>query len=391
MPPTEHRRFGHDRIRLELSDRLRQLPVIARGRHHPGASAPIQEMHDFLGHFRRLERQHDPRYLIHGVLPCIAREVRGACLNGSHRRRHPGAQPDELCPLPLYPAFVEDAPREHPLRLPYRPPFAADTLLAFLRSRALPGVEEVRGGTYRRSMRTSDGGPAVIALTPDPVGDHVTLEMSEGRASGTTELVHAAKRMFDLEADPIEIDATLSRDPKLAPLVRRIPGIRVPGSFDSFELVVRAIFGQQVSVSGARTSLGRFAARFGTPLDPPIGTISHLFPSAGPGRRPSCRSVRDAPSPCGGDPARRRAGRPRVARPLRRRADRRDTAHPRRGSRDRTVDARLCRDASPPGSGRLHRAATSACARGSKPWGCPPQRRSSRSEPNGGAHGVRTP
>jgi AraC family transcriptional regulator of adaptative response / DNA-3-methyladenine glycosylase II len=175
---------------------------------------------------------------------------------------------------------VEDAPREHPLRLPYRPPFAADTLLAFLRTRALPGIEEVRGGTYRRSMRTLDGGPAVIALTPDPVGYHVTLEMSEGRSSGTTELVDAARRMFDLEADAIEIDATLSRDPKLAPFVRRIPGIRVPGSVDGFELVVRAIFGQQVSVLGARTSLGRFAARFGTPLDPAIAEISRLFPSA---------------------------------------------------------------------------------------------------------------
>lgn len=151
--------------------------------------------------------------------------------------------------------------------------------MAFLRSRALPGVEEVRGDTYRRSLRTSDGGPAVIALTPDPVGDHVTLEMSEGPASDTTELVHAAKRTFDLEADPIEIDATLSRDPKLARSVRRIPGIRVPGSVDSFELVLRAIFGQQVSVSGARTSLGRFATRYGTPLDQPIGTISHLFPT----------------------------------------------------------------------------------------------------------------
>jgi AraC family transcriptional regulator of adaptative response / DNA-3-methyladenine glycosylase II len=175
---------------------------------------------------------------------------------------------------------VENAPREHPVLLPYRPPFAADTLMTFLRARALPGVEEVRGDTYRHSIRTLDGGPAVIALTPDPVGDHVTLEMSEGRASGTTELVHVAKRMFDLDADTIEIDATLSRDPKLAPFVRRAPGIRVPGSVDGFELVVRAIFGQQVSVPGARTSLGRFAARFGTPLDPPIAEINRLFPSA---------------------------------------------------------------------------------------------------------------
>lgn len=165
------------------------------------------------------------------------------------------------------------------LRLPFRRPFAASTIMSFFEARALPGVEEVRGGTYRRSVRTVGGGPAIIALTPDPVGDHVILEMPEGPASDTTELVHAAKRMFDLEADPIEIDAALSRDPKLARSLRRIPGIRVPGSVDSFELVLRAIFGQQVSVSGARTSLGRFATRYGTPLDQPIDTISHLFPT----------------------------------------------------------------------------------------------------------------
>jgi AraC family transcriptional regulator of adaptative response / DNA-3-methyladenine glycosylase II len=168
-----------------------------------------------------------------------------------------------------------------PLRLPYRRPFAADTLLAFLGARAVPGVEEVRDGTYRRSVRTRDGQTAVIALTPDRVGDHVTFEISEGHASGTTELVRASRRAFDLDAHPVAIDAKLAEDPKLAPLVKRIPGIRVPGTFDPFELVVRAIFGQQVSVAGARTSLGGLVERHGTPLDPPSGGITHLFPTAG--------------------------------------------------------------------------------------------------------------
>jgi AraC family transcriptional regulator, regulatory protein of adaptative response / DNA-3-methyladenine glycosylase II len=178
------------------------------------------------------------------------------------------------------PALMNDVGDDLSHRLPFRRPFAANTLLSFLAARALPGVEEVRDGSYRRSARTVDGDPVVIALTPHPVDDHVTIEVSSGRPTGPTELVHAARRAFDLDADPGEIDAALAQDPKLAPSVRRIPGIRVPGTFDAFELVLRAIFGQQVSVSGARTSLGRFAARYGTPLDPPIGAITHVFPSA---------------------------------------------------------------------------------------------------------------
>jgi AraC family transcriptional regulator of adaptative response / DNA-3-methyladenine glycosylase II len=170
---------------------------------------------------------------------------------------------------------MDDEANDRPLRLPYQAPFAVDTLLSFLGARALPGVEKVDDGTYRRSVRLLDGGAAVIGLTPDIVAGHVTLSGPEDDA-----LVQSARRAFDLDADPLAIDAKLAEDPKLAPLVTRIPGMRVPGTFDPFELVVRAIFGQQVSVAGARTSLGRFAARFGTPLDPPSGGISHLFPSA---------------------------------------------------------------------------------------------------------------
>jgi AraC family transcriptional regulator of adaptative response / DNA-3-methyladenine glycosylase II len=170
---------------------------------------------------------------------------------------------------------MEDTSSGLRLHIAYRPPFAADTLLSFLRARALPGVEEVESRTYRRSVRLPDGSAAVIGLTPNFVAGHVTLQGPVGHA-----LMQSARRAFDLDADPLPIDAKLAEDPKLAPLVKKIPGLRVPGTFDPFELVVRAIFGQQVSVSGARTSLGRFAGRFGTPLDPPSGGITHLFPSA---------------------------------------------------------------------------------------------------------------
>jgi AraC family transcriptional regulator of adaptative response / DNA-3-methyladenine glycosylase II len=174
---------------------------------------------------------------------------------------------------------MESVPRKLQLRLPYRPPFAADTLLSFLSARAVPGVEEVHDGTYRRGVQATDGGVAVIAMTPHPIEVFVTVD-GAGDVHDLEKLEHSARRAFDLDADPQVIDAALARDAQIASLVRRTPGMRVPGTFDPFELVVRAIFGQQVSVSGARTSLGRFAARFGTPLDPPSGNITRLFPSA---------------------------------------------------------------------------------------------------------------
>lgn len=176
---------------------------------------------------------------------------------------------------------MENAPKKIPLRLSLRRPFAANTLLSFLDARAVPGVEEVRDGTYRRGVAT-DRGTAVVAITPHADEGYVTVDTSAGdvRDHDLAALVQGARNAFDLDADPEVIDAALARDGKLAPLVRRIPGVRVPGTFDAFELVVRAIFGQQVSVPGARTSLGRFADRFGTPLDPPSSSVTHLFPRA---------------------------------------------------------------------------------------------------------------
>jgi AraC family transcriptional regulator of adaptative response / DNA-3-methyladenine glycosylase II len=178
---------------------------------------------------------------------------------------------------------MESVPKGLPLRLPYRPPFAADPLLSFLGARAVPGVEDVHAAMYRRGVQATDGGTAVIAITPHADHGYVTVDSSVGDVSHVRDLaaiVRGARRTFDLDADPQTIDAALTQDTKLAPFVRRTPGMRVPGTFDGFELLVRAIFGQQVSVAGARTSLGRFAKRFGTPLDPPGRSVTHLFPTA---------------------------------------------------------------------------------------------------------------
>lgn len=161
------------------------------------------------------------------------------------------------------------------MRLPFRPPFDVNRLLSFLGVRAIAGVEEVVNDAYRRAVRTAHG-PAVVTLTP--AADHVRLRITP--AIGDPPLRRAARDAFDLDADPSAIDAVLSADPALAPLVARRPGIRVPGTFDGFELVIRAIYGQQVSVAGARTSLGRLAATFGTPLERADGGVTRLFPSA---------------------------------------------------------------------------------------------------------------
>jgi AraC family transcriptional regulator, regulatory protein of adaptative response / DNA-3-methyladenine glycosylase II len=159
-------------------------------------------------------------------------------------------------------------------RLASRSPLALEELLSFLGARAVPGIEEVVGGAYRRSVRSEDG-PAVV--TAKLARDQVALTVAPD--VGVVELRAAARDAFDLDADTAAIDAVLSADPALRALVHRRPGIRVPGTFDGFELLIRAIYGQQVSVAGARTSLGRLATRFGTPLDGPVGGITHLFPS----------------------------------------------------------------------------------------------------------------
>jgi AraC family transcriptional regulator, regulatory protein of adaptative response / DNA-3-methyladenine glycosylase II len=167
------------------------------------------------------------------------------------------------------------------LRLAFRPPLAWNELLGFLAARAVPGLEQVVGDAFVRSVRTADGNGRAIRLARAPRDDVVVLEVGTlDEVPLLASVVHGARRLLDLDADPVGIDATLAADPTLAPLVAAAPGLRLPGCVDGFELAVRAVVGQQVSVAGARTLLGRLVRRLGEPLERPLGAVTHVFPRA---------------------------------------------------------------------------------------------------------------
>ncbi|OZM83803.1 AlkA N-terminal domain-containing protein [Pseudonocardia sp. MH-G8] len=169
------------------------------------------------------------------------------------------------------------------LRLPYRPPFDADGLLAFFAARALAGVESIEAGTYRRTLRLPHGPATVVLdLTPAPRNGHVvaTLRLADPRDLGPA--VARLRRLLDLDADPLAVDAVLGADPDLAPAVAAVPGIRLPGTVDGAETAFRAVLGQQVSVAAARTAASRLAAALGERLPPALAADGPdlLFPTA---------------------------------------------------------------------------------------------------------------
>lgn len=181
------------------------------------------------------------------------------------------------------------------VRLPFRQPLHAQTLLSFLASRAVPGVEEVTSTTYRRTLDLP-GGTGVAALTIE--ADRVTCRLHLDAMADLQAAVRRCRRLLDLDADPIGIDEQLGADADLGPLVARRPGLRAPGAVDGFEVAVRAVLGQQVTVAAARTLAGRLAGRLGTHIDDPDG-LTTVFPDAG--------AVADAGPSIPGMPARRAA------------------------------------------------------------------------------------
>jgi AraC family transcriptional regulator of adaptative response / DNA-3-methyladenine glycosylase II len=173
------------------------------------------------------------------------------------------------------------------LRLAYRPPFDAEGLLGFLGARVIDGVEQVVGGTYRRTMRLPRGPATVeLALTGEggrrPRGAHVvaTLRLSDPRDLAPA--VARLRRLLDLDADPAAVDAALAADPVLAPSVAAVPGVRLPGTVDPAETALRAVLGQQVSVAAARTTATRLAAALGERLSAELAGDGPdlLFPAA---------------------------------------------------------------------------------------------------------------
>jgi AraC family transcriptional regulator of adaptative response / DNA-3-methyladenine glycosylase II len=145
-------------------------------------------------------------------------------------------------------------------------------LLRFLAARAIPGLEEATGTSYRRSLPLEHGN-AVVELGLD--GCELHLDDERDRADALAR----CRRLLDLDADTERIDAALGRDSLLAPLVRRRPGLRVPRATDGFELAVRAVIGQQVTLAAARRTGARLVELYGRPLVEPAGAITHLFPT----------------------------------------------------------------------------------------------------------------
>lgn len=164
-------------------------------------------------------------------------------------------------------------------QLEFRPPFAWERMLDYLRGRAIPGVEWVDATRYRRTVAI-DEHQGWIAVSLGKRGNALSVEISPSLAPVIGAVIVRVKRLFDLAAVPDAVSSLLVQDPLLAKSVRRIPGLRVPGAFDGFELAVRAILGQQVSVKGATTLAGRWALAFGSPVVTPYPELNRLTPTA---------------------------------------------------------------------------------------------------------------
>jgi AraC family transcriptional regulator of adaptative response / DNA-3-methyladenine glycosylase II len=172
---------------------------------------------------------------------------------------------------------TRSGPRAHVRSLPYRPPLAWTTLLAFLGARAIPGVEAVDDEAYLRVIDV-DGQVGHIEVRHEPERHALELRawLPDGRR--VPQVAERVERLFDLGADPHAIAAHFRADEVLGPRVRRLPGLRVPGAWDGFELGVRAILGQQVTVKGASTLAGRLVSLCGRAIEPRSAGLTHVFP-----------------------------------------------------------------------------------------------------------------
>ena len=160
--------------------------------------------------------------------------------------------------------------------LPYRPPYDWQAILAFLAARAIPGVEAVADGCYRRSIEI--GGKCGTVAVEAGEGSSLGATIRFPVLSALPTIIARLRRVFDLAADPTAINAHLSEDPHLASLVTARPGLRVPGAWDGFELAVRAILGQQITVSAATMLAGKLVRAFGETLPQADTALTHIFP-----------------------------------------------------------------------------------------------------------------
>ncbi len=165
---------------------------------------------------------------------------------------------------------------EFSLLLRYQPPYEWPAMLEFLRKRAISGLESVTDGRYSRTVFL-DGIQGSISIEPAP-GNALRAGIRVSKLSIVPSIVARLRRVFDLAADPLAIARHLSKDPVLAPLVARRPGLRVPGAWDGLELAIRAVLGQQITVAAAVRLAAHLVRTFGEPLTTPAPGLSHFFP-----------------------------------------------------------------------------------------------------------------
>jgi AraC family transcriptional regulator, regulatory protein of adaptative response / DNA-3-methyladenine glycosylase II len=161
-------------------------------------------------------------------------------------------------------------------RLTYRPPFDWDRLLSFLAKRVIPHVESVQDGKYFRTIQLSRQNQNIaghLEVRHEADKRTVSVRLSDSLLPVCAAVLERLKRLFDLRADPVAISSVLGK------LAQARPGLRVPGSFDGFEMAVRAILGQQISVAAASTLAGRLALRFGESIQTPFSWLTRLFPT----------------------------------------------------------------------------------------------------------------
>lgn len=202
------------------------------------------------------------------------REVFALTPSALRRRLHPASR--EAAPGPRSAVPGPPSARALTLRLPVRTPFAAADVIGFLALRAVPGVEEVVEGVYRRALRLPHGS-GIVEL--EPADGYVRAHFVLSDLRDLAAAVARSRALLDLDSDPEAILAALGADPLIGALVRAAPGRRVIGHVDGHELAVRAVLGQQVSLAGARTLTARIVQRCGDPLEHPAGGLTHLFPT----------------------------------------------------------------------------------------------------------------
>jgi AraC family transcriptional regulator of adaptative response / DNA-3-methyladenine glycosylase II len=193
-------------------------------------------------------------------------------------RRSGGGGGNTRRPLRRPAGVAAPGPHSVTLRLAYRQPFPVGVLFAFLADRAVPGVEEGDTQYYRRALSLPHGAGVTTVRDGGDGTLRCSLQLDDLR--DLTSAVQRVKYLFDLDSDPAAVVEVLGADPVLGPAVTALPGLRIPGHVDGSELAVRAVLGQQVSVTGARTLAGRLALAHGRALDVAVGSVQREFPTA---------------------------------------------------------------------------------------------------------------